>query len=100
MKFQTLSFLAFNIALLAACGPGGTSNPTDSATAEGQPKPPTQMDIDKDAFLTARQAASLRTWSAANLMLERIDVAKIKGNCLPSQRGSSAGTGRERALIR
>jgi hypothetical protein len=78
MKFQFLYFLAFNIVLLAACGPAATSKPADSATEQGPPKPPTQWDIDRDAFLTARQAASLRTWSAANLMLERIDVAKIK----------------------
>jgi hypothetical protein len=48
-----------------------------SSIAEDTTKP-SQTEIDKNAFLRARKAASAETWTAALLVLKKIDVDKVE----------------------
>ena len=49
-----------------------------SSSRADDPKKESQFDADKSAFLRARKAQAVKTWSAALLILKRIDLDKVE----------------------
>ena len=72
---RTFCFILLTI--LACVAVTGCGHSAPSEQAEAVEERPTRVDFDKQAYMTARKAASVKTWDAAIAILERIDIDKI-----------------------